>query len=64
MCEDDFPHFTMLLGEMLIVKTGVSDRQHPPCLVTASHECRDEQGQPPVTLPLGALLLDLPLDEI
>jgi hypothetical protein len=28
MYDDDLPHFIMLLGEMLMVKTGVSDRQH------------------------------------
>ena len=26
-CDDDLPHFIMLLGGMLMVKMGVSDRQ-------------------------------------
>jgi hypothetical protein len=30
MYDDDLPHFIMLLGGMLMIKTGVSDRQHPP----------------------------------
>jgi hypothetical protein len=27
--DDDLPYFSILLGEMLMVKTGVCDRQHP-----------------------------------
>ena len=30
MYDDDLPHFIMLLGEMLMVKIGVSDHQQAP----------------------------------
>ena len=30
MYDDDLPHFIMLFCEMLMVKTGVSDRQQAP----------------------------------
>ena len=29
-CDDDLPHVTMILGEMLMVKMGVSDHQQAP----------------------------------
>jgi hypothetical protein len=32
MCDNDLPHFIMLLGEILMVKIGVSDHQQPLCL--------------------------------
>ena len=29
-CDDDFPNFILVLGEMLMVKMGVRDRQQAP----------------------------------
>ena len=29
-CDDDFPNFILFLGEMLMVKIGVSDHQQAP----------------------------------
>jgi hypothetical protein len=39
MCDDDLPHFIMLLGGMLMVKTGVSDHPQATPLLVPEQRC-------------------------
>ena len=54
-CDDGLPHFAMLLGGMLMVKMGVSDRQH-----SAAAEKGEKFHKPHQTLMRKVLSGNLP----